>query len=133
MKIKDIVLCVDDSELVREIIKNTLRKILPNSTEIVAFDNYFSVLELIKKDSDEIKFIICDHSIQKMDGLQFISWLKNNKIDIPILVLTGSSNSKIIDEYKKCANVKAVLNKPISKDTLKEKIHLITQWNKFGI
>jgi CheY-like chemotaxis protein len=133
MKIKDFVLCVDDSELVREIIKSTLRKILPNSTEIITFDNYFSVLELIKKDINKIKFIVCDHSIQKMDGLQFINWLKTNNIDIPIVVLTGSSNSKIIDEYKECPNVKAVLNKPISKNTFKEKIRLATQWNKFGI
>lgn len=124
MENKSIVICIDDSAIIQSALIKYLNMILPKFIEVKFFNNYLETIEFIKNNFNniDIRFILCDHFVPLMNGFEFIAWLINNKFKIPIVVITGSADSDLIQSYKNLELVQFVLTKPVSRNTLKEKL-----------
>ncbi|MDO3694024.1 response regulator [Wenyingzhuangia sp. chi5] len=104
------VLIVDDSFEMRAYLKELLQHY-----HCFEAENGLEAIELLK--TQKIDFVITDYMMPKMNGFEFVTYIKENQILVPVLMLTARSDyhSKIevlrlgIDDY---------LNKPFDKNEL---------------
>ena len=116
------ILAVDDSPTMRRIIVNTLKRAgFGNVTE--ATDGKDA---LAKLNVDAFNFIITDWNMPEMDGLTFVTTLRNmdQYKQLPVLMVTTRSVKDDIVEAMK-AGVNNYIVKPFTPDTLKEKIQQV--------
>ena len=112
------ILIIDDSMIMRKIIKSHLAKI-----------GYLDVIEApngkegLKKLSEEkIDLIFCDWNMPEMNGLQFVQAIKEKETyqNIPIIMLTTVTTHEVLAALKAGAN--SYITKPFKPENLKEKI-----------
>ncbi len=113
------ILIIDDSMIMRKIIKSHLAKI-----------GYLDVIEApngkegLKKLSEEkIDLIFCDWNMPEMNGLQFVQAIKEKETyqNIPIIMLTTvTTQDEVLAALKAGAN--SYITKPFKPENLKEKI-----------
>ncbi len=111
---------VDDSSTMRRIITNTLKKI--GFTNIVeAADGK----DALSKMTPEIDVVITDWNMPNMDGLDFVKALRAGDYKtIPILmVTTNAAKDDVIQALK--AGVNNYVVKPMTPETLQEKINAV--------
>jgi two-component system, chemotaxis family, sensor histidine kinase and response regulator PixL len=105
------ILIVDDSSTVRKFLAHTLKT--KNFRCIEASDG-FDALEKLAQ-NPEIRLIICDLNMPNMDGIEFISTVRNDPFskDLPIIMLTtdGTPENKKL-AYEKGANLYLVKPSP---------------------
>jgi two-component system chemotaxis response regulator CheY len=89
-------LIVDDSPLMRKIIKKNLSKIVDNWSFFEACDGADG---LDKVRDNSIDIIFSDINMPVMNGLEFISHLRRNSEsrNIPVVVITSEGNEEFID------------------------------------
>lgn len=107
------ILVVDDSSSLRSIIRHTLE--INGYQVIEAGDGY----EAIQKISDDIKLLISDINMPKMNGIELVKNIRNNTSykALPILILTTESASELKEEGKK-AGATGWLVKPFDAEKL---------------
>ncbi len=116
------ILAVDDSPTMRRIILNTLKR--------AGFQDVVEAVDgkdaLAKMEVDNFNFVITDWNMPEMDGLTFVTTLRNSDQykSLPILMVTTRSVKDDILEAMK-AGVNNYIVKPFTPDTLKEKIEQI--------
>ena len=113
------ILAVDDSPTMRRIIVNTLKRAGYNDiTE--ATDGRDA---LAKMKVSDFNFVITGWNMPEMDGIEFVSRVRNTPEmrAIPILMVTARSVQEDIVTAVR-AGVNSYIVKPFSPDTLKEKI-----------
>ena len=113
------ILAVDDSPTMRRIIVNTLKRAgYEDVTE--ASDGKDA---LAKMKVEQFNFVITDWNMPEMDGLTFVSQVRNSDEfkDVPILMVTTRSVKDDIIEAMK-AGVNNYIVKPFTPETLGEKI-----------
>ncbi len=116
------ILAVDDSPTMRRIILNTLKR--AGFTDVVeAVDGKDA---LAKMEVDNFNFVITDWNMPEMDGLTFVTNIRNSEQykKLPILMVTTRSVKDDILEAMK-AGVNNYIVKPFTPETLKEKIDQI--------
>lgn len=114
-------LVVDDSSTMRRIIRNTLAKIGHNNvTE--AEDGK----DALSKMDNTIDIVVTDWNMPVMDGLQLVKEIRAGDFKaIPILmVTTNAAKDDVIQALK--AGVNNYVVKPMTPETLEEKIKSIT-------
>jgi len=86
----DKILIVDDSSTVRKLLIHTLK---PKNYRIVEACDGFDALEKLAMHPD-IKLIISDLNMPNMDGIEFISNIRNDPQykDLPIIMLTTENS-----------------------------------------
>lgn len=116
------ILAVDDSPTMRRIIINTLKR--AGYTDIIEATDGKDALAKMKV--DKVDFVITDWNMPEMDGLTFVTNVRNNPEhkDLPILMVTTRSVKDDIIEAMK-AGVNSYIVKPFTPDTLKEKIESV--------
>ncbi|MDA3613672.1 sigma-54-dependent transcriptional regulator [Polluticaenibacter yanchengensis] len=81
------ILIIDDERAIR----NTLKDILENEQyKVETAENGEEGLEKIKK--QHFDAAICDIKMPKMDGIELLTQLKNEGIDIPVIMISGHGN-----------------------------------------
>lgn len=113
------ILAVDDSPTMRRIIVNTLKRAgYEDVTE--ASDGKDA---LAKMKVEQFNFVITDWNMPEMDGLTFVTQIRNldEFKDLPILMVTTRSVKDDIIEAMK-AGVNNYIVKPFTPETLGEKI-----------
>jgi two-component system chemotaxis response regulator CheY len=113
------ILAVDDSPTMRRIIINMLRR--AGFTNVTEASDGNDALEKLK--GDDFNFVITDWKMPKMDGLAFVSNLRQFEEfkNVPVLMVTTKSVKEDIMEAMK-AGVNNYIVKPFTPDTLREKI-----------
>jgi two-component system chemotaxis response regulator CheY len=113
------ILAVDDSPTMRRIIINTLKRAGFNDV-IEATDGRDA---LAKMKVEKVDFVITDWNMPEMDGLAFVTNLRNSAEykTLPVLMVTTRSVKDDILEAMK-AGVNNYIVKPFTPDTLKAKI-----------
>ncbi|MFH1288624.1 MAG: diguanylate cyclase [bacterium] len=86
------VLVVEDNPDHAFLVKRILEKTLAFFS-IKVVDNVEKCLEEVRK--REFHIIISDYNLPRLSGLTLLSQLKKKKIDIPLIMLTGSGNEEI--------------------------------------
>jgi CheY-like chemotaxis protein len=112
-----LILIVDDSQYQR----NMIRKML--ETEGHGFLEAEDGLTAIKMAlAEKPDCILVDKLMPDFDGVKFLHFVKQNKLAIPVIVVTADIQQST---YTECIELGAfaVLNKPVKAEKLKEIIH----------
>jgi len=106
------ILIIDDSRFQRRIISDILEE--EGFAVITSADGNSGYATALEESPD---LIICDLLMPDLDGYEFLKKMRENKISIPVVVLTSDIQHTT---RKICLDLGAVdvLNKPVKKTTL---------------
>ncbi len=106
------ILVVDDSEVVCKFINN----IFMDKYEVISVNDGSGAIENIKYN---ISIIFLDLNMPNVNGFAVLEYLKENNIDIPVVVMTGLPNEDIIKKAEEYSII-GILRKPFSEKDIKE-------------
>ena len=93
------ILFVDDSPTIRSSVSFCLRNAGYRVTEAVDGKDGLEKVQSIKDEGDFLSLIITDINMRQMDGITFISQVKETEFKfIPILVLTTEAEESVIEK-----------------------------------
>lgn len=123
------VLIIDDEVFMQKLLQRVLNDM--GVKNINKANNGAKGLELLGKLSSPPDVILCDLNMPEMNGLMFTSKLRGHSKpelkDIPVLVVTGHSDAKIVDAAVKIG-INGYVVKPVSVDTLTKRLtHALTK------
>ncbi len=87
------ILVVDDEEIVRSTLKRALGR---DGMVVTAASTAKEALEILKK--ERIDLIITDVKMPEMDGITFLKTVKNDNIEVPVIVATGFATVEMTRE-----------------------------------
>ncbi|MEN8223603.1 MAG: response regulator [Acidobacteriota bacterium] len=116
------ILLLDDDPVILEIMKNELN--IPEKYSTFAVSNGVEGLEVLN--STKIDVIITDILMPEFDGIQLISYLQENQINIPVLVITSVEDVDIIDHVAGMG-INNIFKKPIDFKSLMNQIDFSTE------
>lgn len=120
------ILLIDDSLIVLEMLPLFL-KTLTNKYLIEAYTSTKDVLDFEKIKETKYSAILLDYEIPFLNGYEYSKLLKENNINIPIIFITAHSDQKILQMLLNSnENVKCVLTKPFSKETILKELKKVT-------
>jgi PAS domain S-box-containing protein len=105
------ILILDDEYYFTDVMQGFLKGMNLNP---MAFNNSHEALAHIKSNPDLYQGIITDLTMPNMDGLEFISEVRNINSSIPIILCTGFSE-EVTQETASYYGITKFLNKPVSK------------------
>jgi CheY-like chemotaxis protein len=108
------VLFVDDERLLAELGRERLNRL---GYTVTASSDATEALKLFSRDPSQFDLVITDQSMPKLTGLHLARKLLKIRSDIPIILLTGHSDS-VTPEKVKQAGIKEFLMKPLAKEEL---------------
>lgn len=117
------VLVVDDSETVRQLVGFALKQ---GGYEIVEAVDGADGLSKLASDSS-ISMVICDINMPRMNGLEMVEQLAQNKTikKVPVVMLTTEGQPALIQRAKQ-AGVKGWIVKPFKPDLLLAAVNKLT-------
>lgn len=113
------ILVLDDDPVTLEIVKTELDDL--KEYKVLLASNGVEGLEILN--STKIDIIITDILMPEFDGVQLISYLKENHIDIPVLVITSVKDTDLIDQIINLG-ITNIFKKPIDFTDMKKKIDI---------
>lgn len=118
------VLVVDDSRIMRNIVKNSLLKNKKENYEFLEAENGVDALNILK--NNDIEILLVDWNMPHLNGLELIKQLRSNDKyrALPIIMITSEAAKYNVIEAVK-AGVNDYLIKPIKDDKLIEKIEQV--------
>lgn len=92
------ILLVEDSEMDANLLLRFLKreKIIFTHSRVWSKDEYISALK-----ENNYDIIIADHSLPQFSGMEAFRILKNNKINTPFILVTGTVSENLLAEYAK--------------------------------
>jgi two-component system chemotaxis response regulator CheY len=112
------ILFVDDSPTMRSSVSFCLRNAGYRVTEAVDGKDALQELQSMKDKGESLSLIITDINMPQMDGITFISEVKETEFKfIPILVLTTEADKSVIEEGR-AAGASGWLLKPFQPEQL---------------
>jgi two-component system chemotaxis response regulator CheY len=115
------VLIVDDSAAIRKILKRVLLQAEIPTGEVYEASDGLEAIQRLKEKS--VDLILSDINMPNMDGLQFLSLVKNSAEwkHVPVvMVTTEGSQSKVLEAIELGAI--GYVRKPFTADQIKEKL-----------
>ncbi len=114
------VLVVEDQDMVREIAVAILRA--RGCGAIRAASDARQALKLVADEAPDL--ILCDISMEPMDGFQFVEALQKTGRRIPTIYLTAHSTADFVKRAKQLG-VEAYIVKPVKRAVLEERIRAV--------
>lgn len=112
------ILVIDDDITILQSIEKQLKNEARLNLEFVS-----NPLEGLKRVNEKTyQLIICDIRMKPIDGIEVLKKVKSEHHDIPIIILTGFVNDKILNDAKRFGS-NAFLYKPVRKRKLIESIY----------
>jgi FixJ family two-component response regulator len=109
-----VVAVVDDDDAVRD----SLRFLLEIAGHDVA--TYGSAAQFLREaPMDKLLCLVLDQHMPDQTGLQLVSRLRNDGVDLPVALITGSPSPDLIRQARQL-DVASVLEKPLDDDVLLE-------------
>ena len=108
------VLFVDDESFLAELGRERLSRL---GYTVTALTDATEALTLFSRDPSQFDLVITDQSMPKLTGLHLARKLLKIRSDIPIILLTGHSDS-VTPEKVKEAGIREFLMKPLAKEEL---------------
>ena len=107
-----LIVIVDDSEVIRNGLKNCL--IAMDFQFIEAIDGENGI-EVVKNNDGKISLLIIDLNMPKLSGIEMMEKLAANSIgnDIPKILLTSEPPQEFLSLRSRIPNLQAVMMKPI--------------------
>lgn len=116
---KNTVIVVDDSEMIRNIMINALQ----DEYNVVSAKDGREAIEAIRQNQDTIACVLLDLKMPVHDGFTVLEYLKNYKLPkkIPVYIISGDDSK---DTVERAFNYDVIdmLNKPFSVDKIKDAV-----------
>jgi PAS domain S-box-containing protein len=120
------VLLVDDEEMLRDMVKTTL---MHQGFRVLEARDGVEAVEVFLQHPDEIRCIICDLTMPRMDGWDTLTALRKLSPEIPVILSSGYDEAQVMaGEHTELPN--AFLEKPYQLKGLKETINRVLAANK---
>lgn len=114
------ILVVDDSEMMRGIVKQAIEENAPScGAKFFEAADGQEALESVRKNS--IDLVLLDWNMPRLDGLSFVKQVRGDGINMPIIMITSITDQDKIMEAGK-AGVNSYLEKPVRGVKLWEQI-----------
>jgi two-component system chemotaxis response regulator CheY len=122
------ILVVDDSAIIRRILKNVLAE--AGYKDIIEAADGVEAWELLQKNLD-VKLIMTDWNMPNMNGLELVKKIRADERfkDVPIVMVTTEGGKKEVIMALK-AGVNNYIVKPFDKKKLKEKLQQVLGKNE---
>jgi two-component system chemotaxis response regulator CheY len=115
------VMIIEDSSFVRTLVKKILLDL--GVREIREAEDGSTGLQLCEQKPPDV--ILCDLSMEPMDGLEFVRLLRQHEKQalqtIPVIVLTTHAEADFVQQAMRCG-IEAYLLKPASPGMVKERL-----------
>ena len=87
------ILLVDDEPMFREMVQVKLRVNVPGAKFVhaVSGNNAIRIIE----DDPEFRLIVCDYQMPDGNGFEFVEYLIQRKLKIPVIIFTSMVNLKL--------------------------------------
>lgn len=118
---KMIILIVDDSIFMQNIVKATLTKNFPDATLITAI-NGEEGLNLYK--TNKPNYIITDLLMPGMNGIELVKTIRSSDSKVKIIIISADIQKTVKDEIEKL-KVSAFINKPFKEEKIFQLIDTI--------
>ncbi|MFP8488676.1 response regulator [Gracilimonas sp. Q87] len=114
------ILIVDDSAIMRSMIKKTIYRSNVEVGEIYEAGNGREGLEMLEKSKPDLLFI--DVNMPVMDGMEMLEIIRNKPetSDLPVLIVSTESNKQRISRINE--HNAGFVHKPFTPEKLREKI-----------
>lgn len=110
------VLIIDDSLL----ISMYLSKFLAKEYKIIAAFNALEGIEKLTNEKPDC--VLSDLRMPEMDGFQFLQYLKDKEIPVPVIILSSDTTKKEIRDRCLSLGAFAVLTKPVKGEELRKMV-----------
>ena len=116
---KNTVIVVDDSELIR----NIMIKALEEEYTVLEATDGREAIELVRNNKDNIVCVLLDLRMPKYDGFVVLEYFKNYSLSdkIPVYIISGDDSKETINKAF-TYDIVDMLNKPFSTDNIKEAV-----------
>ena len=109
-------LLVEDEEMLRNMAETMLTRL---GFEVLTAKDGIEAVEMFKQHKDEVRVVVTDLSMPRMDGWETLSALRRIRPDIPVVLSSGYDEAQVIDnDHPERPNV--FLHKPYQNATLQE-------------
>ena len=117
-------LLVDDSEIVRKVIKKTLTLIPFEIDKIYEAGNGKEALELLDKNWVDLVFL--DINMPIMNGMEFMEYVRTDEAlrDLSVVVVSTEGSAERREKLRELG-VKSYLRKPVSPEALTESLQIV--------
>ena len=121
------ILVVDDSDLVR----NFVLRVVPNEYSVVSAQDGEEAIKLITEELSNLKGILLDLNMPKVNGFEVLDFLKNNNIfaKVPVTIITGDDSRDTVMRAFDYPIVD-VLNKPFTEGSVRNVVNKMININK---
>ncbi|MBR3161496.1 MAG: response regulator [Bacilli bacterium] len=116
---KNTVIVVDDSEMIR----NIMKKALNDEYNVIEASDGRMAIEEVKKNKDNTCCILLDLKMPRYDGFVVLEYFKTYNLEgkIPIFIISGDDTKDTIDKAF-TYNVIDMLSKPFSPENIKDAV-----------
>lgn len=118
------ILVVDDDAAIRDATRLLLAR---NGYHVLTASDGRSALDLMASDTmaDKVSVLLCDLEMPNMDGRELIECFRKLYPNIPIIVMSGASDSIFLDSIVQ-EGVGDWVRKPVTRETLLDKVRTAT-------
>jgi len=118
------VLVTDDSQIMRTIIKKTIKASGFSVSNFFDAPNGREALIILREES--VDLVLTDYNMPEMDGLELIDEMKKSDTlnDIPVIMITTEGSNERVDEFMEKGAVDYI-RKPFSVEEVRDKLNLI--------
>lgn len=113
------VMVVDDVEMTQRLVAAMLRNM--GISRIFLAGNGVEALDRIVAEPECVNTLLCDWNMPEMDGMELLRNLRQQRIDIPFVMITGRNDEESVYLAKE-SGVDAYIVKPCCPFQLKEKL-----------
>ncbi len=124
---KDAVIVVDDSELIR----NVMIRALEDEYEVLEAKDGRDAIDVMTQHNN-IVCMLLDLNMPKYDGFMVLNYFKDNSLfkKIPVFIISGDDSKKTI-ERAFTYDIVDMLNKPFSMDNIKSAVKRAISLNSY--
>lgn len=113
--LKTTIMIVDDESILRDLLVRRLKRM---GCDVVEATNGEEALKLVEQGG--VAGLFCDIRMPGMDGLTFVARVKNKWPSLPIVLMSGSPGTHILDCDIKKLGVVGFMPKPVDPDVFSE-------------
>jgi two-component system, chemotaxis family, chemotaxis protein CheY len=111
------ILVTDDSRVMRQIVKRTLRQAGYTNVEVCEAGNGLEALEVVAAESPDL--VLCDWNMPEMNGIDLLTTLRANGRDVPFGFVT-SEGSPEMRERAENAGALFLIAKPFTPEAFRD-------------
>lgn len=127
------ILIVDDSRVMRRLVRGALEPLGNGSVEIVEAADGLEALQKLEQGGFAPDLVVADWNMPRMDGITFVKLLRSREAlkHLPVVMLTSQSQEAQKAEAADLGVAEYVL-KPFDAETLREKVRKVAAGRREG-